>query len=59
LETQKKRLKAISGSSPFFAFSNYTTFSRIQTGATVPLNSSEYRADRTEYFEENLSEILK
>jgi hypothetical protein len=52
-------LKAISGSSPIFAFSNYTTFSRIQTGATVPLNSSGYRADRTEYFEENLSEILK
>jgi hypothetical protein len=32
------KLKAISGSSPIFALSNYTTFSKTQTGATVPFN---------------------
>jgi hypothetical protein len=30
-------LKTLSGSSPFFALSNKTTFSQTQTGATVPL----------------------
>ncbi len=33
---KKQILKAISGSSPIFAFSNYTTFSQTQTGATFP-----------------------
>jgi hypothetical protein len=33
----KINLKAISGSSPIFALSNYTTSSQTQTGATVPL----------------------
>jgi hypothetical protein len=33
----KVNLKAISGSSPIFALSNYTTSSQTQTGATVPL----------------------
>jgi hypothetical protein len=32
-----KKFKSISGSSPIFALSNYTTFSQTQIGATVPL----------------------
>jgi hypothetical protein len=32
-----KLLKMLSGSSPFFALYNHTTFSQIQTGARVPL----------------------
>jgi hypothetical protein len=32
-----KNFKTLSGSSPIFALSNYTTFSQTQTGATVPL----------------------
>jgi hypothetical protein len=32
------KLKAISGYSPIFAFSNYATFSETQTGAIVPFN---------------------
>jgi hypothetical protein len=35
-ETYKKNYKALSGSSPIFAISNYTTFGRTQTNATVP-----------------------
>ncbi len=35
---QQKNLESISGSSPSFALSNYTTFSQTQTGATVPFN---------------------
>jgi hypothetical protein len=30
-------LKTLSGSSPFFALPNKTTFGQTQTGATVPL----------------------
>jgi hypothetical protein len=33
-----KKFKVISGSSPIFALSNFTTFSQTQIGATVPLN---------------------
>jgi hypothetical protein len=33
-----KSFKMFSGSFPIFAFSNHTTFSQTQTGATVPLN---------------------
>jgi hypothetical protein len=33
-----RRRTAHDGSSPIFAFSNYTTFSETQTGATVPFN---------------------
>jgi hypothetical protein len=33
----KKNVKTISGFSPIFALSNYTTFGQTQTGATVPL----------------------
>jgi hypothetical protein len=33
----KKKLKSISGSSPIFALSIYTTLSQTQTGATVSL----------------------
>jgi hypothetical protein len=36
IRKHKKKLKALSGSSPIFALSNYTTFDQTQTGATVP-----------------------
>jgi hypothetical protein len=32
---------SISGSSPIFAVSNYTTFGQTQTGATVPLKQGQ------------------
>ncbi len=32
-----ENVKTLSGSSPFYALSNHTTFSQTQTGTTVPL----------------------
>jgi hypothetical protein len=44
LEKKHKNLKAITGSSPIFALSNYTTFNQTQTGATVPLKTFTFFA---------------
>jgi hypothetical protein len=38
---QWKILKTLSGSTPIFALSIHTNFSRTQTGATAPLNQNQ------------------